>query len=160
MPSILTTIESNMATLIGSMRIANGYNYDWGTVNQPDPALCDFPRAMVYVSDEVGNDDPEGAWAGAYWNDATFTIAIDAPIDVITSVPEVSANAKLNDALDDLKSLFGSNPSLSDAGNLPVLYKGSTREMYRNGDWFLPKHLLTTWSLRYIQDRSNPSQIG
>ena len=173
MSSIRKTIRDNVATLIGAMRYSDGYNLDWSPCNQIDvPVRYVFvdeatqryvyvPHAMVTLGDEECVDDDNAAWSGSYTNEITLQIRVDAP-QVLESInPNFSIDDPIDYAIDDLKRLFGKNPSANSAGCLPIMYKGAKKaEMYKTGDIFLPKYIETEWLVRYVQDREEPSQLS
>ena len=64
--TILSSIERGLAESIGSMTQGDGYNFDWGTVNQPDEALQTFPSAEIALEVENCLDDAGGIWSDAY----------------------------------------------------------------------------------------------
>lgn len=166
MSGVVSSIEAKIAELISGMRVADGYNYDWSTSNQPDnnlrydaenSAWVYVPHAVVYADEEECLDDENGVWAQEYSNALTVRIVVDAPLNEEVNLAEFAVNAKINDALDDLKRLFGVHYSLDGIGILPVMYRSSRREMYKTGDVFLPKRLETEWLVRYFQCRTAPS---
>jgi len=157
---ILTQIEAAMKALIESTTVAGGYNYEWGTVNQPDLARCTYPTAEIILSSEVNLDEVEGAHANAYMNEAEFLIRVtgeNAAEDADS--PVYAINAIHNLALDDLKKLFGTNYSLSDTADM-IMYQGMQRVTSTAGDIFVPGHIETTWMVRYSQDRQTPTTRG
>lgn len=142
------------------MREVDGYAFDWLCANQPDDNLATFPRALVYVREETCDDSDRGAWANVYWANAEVEIIADVQIPSETDVPEFSIDAYCDDALDDLLRLFGSNPSLSSAGSLPVAYKSCVADDYVSGDYFLTKRISTKWSIRFTRSRTEPTLSG
>lgn len=160
MASILTEIENGMATAIAGMT-EGAYNYNWysQSVNQPDMAKVVFPMAEIMIVDEENQDEEDGPWSDAYMQHATYEIKVRARLDAETDVPNWEINAKLNDALDDLKKLFGTNYSVSGYCDL-IMYRGMTRELERSGDIFVPKSMTTRWLVKYSQDRKTPTQVA
>lgn len=162
---ILTNAEAAMASMIVGMTTDGGYNYDWETVNHEDFAKSQdynayaFPRAMIYLEPEERNtDDPDGAWAGAYHNEAMFRIRVVGRLDEEYAEPLFEINKVLNKGLDDLKKLFGTNYSLN--GTIEtIMYRSSNRVRQENGDIMIPKVLDTFWMVRYSQDRTNPTEL-
>ena len=87
---ILTTVESNMVSLIEAMDTANAYNYDWGTADQHDAAHMRFPAAYIELEPEEENlDGPNGAHAGAYMNRTTYKITVHGEIDGETTLNSI-----------------------------------------------------------------------
>ena len=173
MSSIRKTIRDNVATLIGSMRYADGYNLDWSPCNvietpqryvfldESTQRYVYVPHAIVTLGDEECVDDDNATWAGGYTNEVTMEIRVDAPQVLETLNPNFSIDDPIDYAIDDLKRLFGLNPSANSAGCLPIMYKAARKaEMYQTGDIFLPKYIITEWLVRYVQDRASPSQVS
>jgi len=150
-------IEVAIETLINGMTIAGGFNFDWGKSNQMDLARVDkFPAAVILVSGEE-NDDPEGAsHSQAYSNRLTFQITVRNKLTAVDTDPNFRIDTEHNKSLVDLKELFGRNPHLSDTAN-SILYQGMIRETKLNGDVFIPGNMITTWMVRYSQDRFDPT---
>lgn len=157
---ILTLAEAAMKSLVEGMTTDGGYNYNWGTVNEYDMALCTFPSATIELEpEELNIDEPNGAWAGAYYNEDTFRIIVRGKLSDEHTDPNFQADDLLNKALDDLKQVFGIDYHLSGTVNV-IMYRGCTRIIERSGDRFIPKRLETRWIVRYLQDRQNPTQRG
>lgn len=152
---ILTDIEAAMKSLIQNMAVSGDYNYNWGTVNEDDMALCVFPCAEIILTEDTSLDDPEGAWYQAYNNEATFNIVIRGKLDSVEKNPNYSINTVHNKALDDLKKLFGTVYHLSDTCDR-IMYVSMNREIKKNGDVFMPGEMTTVWNVRYTQDRLSP----
>ena len=157
MAIILTTIESEMKTLIEGMTTAN-YNYTWGTVNNPDMAHQTFPSAEIMLVREDNVDNTGGTWAQAYSNEAEFQIKVIPELSSEEEIPVYAINIEYNKALDDLKKVFGINYNLN--GNcLTIMYRSAERINSSAGDVFRPGHLDTRWLIRYNQDRLDPEMV-
>ena len=153
---ILTDIESRMAGLIGDMSIGDGYNFDWGSVNELDKSKWSYPAARIRLESEENQDDLEGAWARAYLQEAIYVIEVQTMLYEEAPQPTWVIDAELNKALDDLKRLFGINYSVSGKCDV-IMYVNMTREMFVHGDMMVPKRMFTRWRVRYTQDRQDPS---
>jgi len=153
---ILTKIEIKMYDLIGAMR-QGVYNFNWGSVNELDMAKMEYPSALIYLENENNTDEPDGAWGGAYLNEATFRIEVRAQLDKEYSNPVFEINAEFNKALDDLKKLFGNNWSL-DGATGTIMYRGSERIEEKSGDILIPARLVTRWRCQYAALRTDPDQ--
>lgn len=160
MSSIRTLIRSKIADLITGMLKIDGYSSDWTTCNQPDTALGDYPRALVFIGNETCNDTEGGAFAGAYDCEADIEIVFDVQLSTEADVPFFAIDSLADDALDDLKRLFGRHISLDGIGTLPILYRGATGEPYTDGDYFVTKRMMTRWAVRYMQSRTEPTTIA
>jgi len=155
---ILTRIEHAMYDLIGGMRLGT-YNFDWGTVNQPDLAKVTFPSALVVLEEEINMDEAGGAWSNGYLNQAIYIITVRAKLNEEKHIPIFEIDAELNKALDDLKKLFGSNYSV-DGSCDRIMYRGMRRNLERTGDLFVPKSMETRWNVEYTQGRTTPTSFG
>lgn len=156
---ILTRIEVGMQEAIEGMKPST-YNFDWGSVNQPDMAKQDFPSALITIEEEENLDEEDGAWAGAYMNATMFLIVVRARLQEEHNIPMYEINKELNLALDDLKKLFGVNYSVAVGACDMIMYRGMSREIERSGDLFVPKRMLTRWRVTYTQDRTDPLVNG
>lgn len=155
---ILTQIEDKIYDYIRGMK-TGPYHFSWGTVNERDLAKAAFPSALVYVDEEESLDEPDGAWGSAYFNEVSFRIEVIARTEVEYENPVFDINRDLNKALDDLKKVFGTNWSLDLTGDI-IMYRGSSREEIRNGDIFIPKKLITRWTVRYETSRTDPTEVS
>ena len=156
---ILTRIEIGMKEAIEGMKPGT-YNFDWGTVNEPDMAKQDFPSALITVEEEENVDEESGASALDYLNVVRFLVVVRARLQEEHNIPLYEINKELNLALDDLKKLFGITHSVAVGACDQVMYEGMTREIERSGDLFIPKRMITRWRVDYSQDRSDPTQNG
>ena len=154
---MLSRIEASMADKIESM-VEGPYFYTWGSVNEIDPAKQVWPSAEIRLVDELNVDDDGGAWVGVYLNEATFEIRVRARLDYEVESPYYAINERLNRCLSDLKKCFGTNYSLTPCGL--IMYRGMTREVEETGDVLMPKRMITTWMVRYTQERTNPLEVG
>jgi hypothetical protein len=154
--TILSKIERGMLDVISDMTVGDGYNFDWGSVNEPDEAKQDFPSAEIVLESENCLDDAGGVWSQAYEIEAIFVIRVRASIANETERPAYEINAELNLALDDLKKLFGKNYHASDSCDT-VMYMNAVRVADKTNDIFRPSHMDTRWRIRYTQDRLDPT---
>ena len=156
MSTSLLTLQSNaIITLIDSMTTTGGYNFNWSTVNQRNYALGTFPRAEVYYPKEENLDTLSGIGSNDYTNAVNYEIHVAAKIPTSSTNPLFDVNAFYDLALDDLKMLFGLNPSVSGTCD-SFLYRGYTREI-KAIDQFIPTKMITTWRAVYSQDRITPT---
>jgi hypothetical protein len=151
----LSKIERGMADAIEGMTQGDGYNFDWGSVNQPDEALQVFPSAEITLEEEKCLDDEGGVWADAYEIESSFVIRVRASIANETERPAYEINTELNLALSDLKKLFGTNYHVSDSCDL-IMYTGCQRVADARNDIFRPSHMDVRFTVRYTQDRQTP----
>jgi len=160
MASILTTMESAIKALIEGMTVGDGYNYNWGTVNEDDLALCTFPCAQVIIDEEENLDEPNGAAAGSYQNQVFLQIVCYNRMKAVNDNPNFAVNADHNKMLDDLKKLFGTYPHANTTVINDFMYLGMEREIHSAGDIFVPGRLITRWRARYVQVRTDPETVG
>jgi len=156
---IVTRIEDGMYDMIAGMT-KGAYNFDWGTVNQPDMAKQEFPSAEIMLVEETNLDEEDGAWANAYMNEAMFNIVVRARLSQEVNIPIYEINKELNLALDDLKKLFGTTYSTGVSIGDQIMYRGMERIIEPQGDLFIPKRMVTHWRVTYTQDRESPTTSG
>lgn len=158
---LLTTIESNIATLIQGMTIAGGYNYDWGESNVVDTAkISVFPNAQIYLIDIDNQDDVDtGAHSQSYRQLGTFRIVVRGKLASVASKPKNAINAEHNDALDDLLKLFGNNYSIDSSCDV-IFFRRAVRDEQQSGDVYSDSDLVTSWDIYYQQDRVDPAVMG
>lgn len=158
---LLSSAHSTMETLIAAMTTAGGYNYDWGTVNNEDMAQTTYPFAVIELEPEETNlDDPNGAHAGAYQNEAMFKITAKHQLSSEQALPKNAIKIVLLKMLDDLKKLFGINYYVGGYVDV-IMYRRSTWvEDTPSADRFVPLRLESWWAVRYTQDRQTPTQIA
>jgi len=158
MSDILSKIEDGMYDLISGITIGDGYNFDWGTVNEPDTAKQTFPSAEIVLESENNLDETGGVWSGAYEQEAIFVIRVRTELSNEVDTPAYTINIELNKALEDLKKLFGINYSVSDSCDT-IMYRGMIRTVDRSNDILRPAYMDTRWRVAYTQDRTNPAII-
>jgi hypothetical protein len=155
---ILTAAEARMVTLIEAMTTAGGYNFNWGNCNEKDQAKKDtFPNAEIYLPNEDGQDDPaEGVNANSYTNKTQVEIHVYGKNTTLTDNPEFSINAEYNKAVDDLKRVFNTDPSLN-GKVFTIEYLNWRREPKTLGEIITPSKLIARFVITYAQDRATPS---
>jgi hypothetical protein len=161
---ILDTIETAISDLIAGMLAADGYNYDWNIVNEPDETIGAFPRCVINPTDnfadkETCQDTTAGLGSGDYTNEVIYTLLAKGELPAFDSNPLFAIRSTLRMALDDLKMLFGKNRNLGGACD-NILYIGSQIEPLGNNDGQRPAQLRTFWKVIYSQDRTTPTQYA
>lgn len=155
----ITRIEEAAAGIIRNLRTP-AYRFDWGTVNETDEAKMRYPAADVETVSEANNDEVNSPHSGSYKNALTLRITAHVQIPEDAPNPEKAINAYLNYALDDLKRAFGRNYHLNDNCDI-ILYRGMSRQAVDGGGTVLKtRKLITTWLVKYEQNRLNPERIG
>lgn len=154
---MLTSIENAMAEAISGMNTGDGYFLNWGTVNEPDVAKQEFPSAEIILESEENLDETDSSWSGDYNQEASYLIRVRAALENEETVPLYKINEILNQALSDLKRLFGRSYTVS--GNCEVImYRGSERVTDGANDILRPKYMNTRWLVKYIQLRTDPTR--
>ena len=153
--NVNNALEREMASAIAGMTQGDGYNFDWGTVNDPDEARQEFPSAEIMLETETCLDEAGGVWSGAYELEAIYVIRVRAILSNETEIPIYQINSELNFALNDLKKLFGTNYSVSGFCDT-IMYMGCVRIPDRTNDIFRPSHMDVRFRVSYTQDRQDP----
>lgn len=90
---IWTAIIEELISLIGAMTIAGGYSFDYGTVNQEDPASRTYPTTWIDFPDEVGAPiEEEVVEHQTAWNDVRFKVRIGTSSDVDEDLEKVNSD--------------------------------------------------------------------
>lgn len=158
--SILDNIELQMKVLILGMTKAGGFNFDWQTVNQPDEANGDFPRALIDSPAETNLDPTDGPNSQAYSNDVLFVLRVKGN-QAWSNNSNFTIRSNLRLAMDDLKKLFGPNGDSSVNGSCDeILYRSHQIMALNQNDIQRPGYLRSQWICKYSQDRSDPLQYA
>ena len=156
---ILTRIRQAMEQLIGTMTKDGGYNFDWGTVNQRNYSIGDFPRAEVYCSEE-NVDIKDGLSSRDYTNETLFEVRVACKLDKASKNPLFDIDFSFDLATDDLKAVFGLYNNVNGTCD-EILYKGFKRtESAGSGDQFIPAKISVKFQVNYCQDRIHPEQYA
>jgi hypothetical protein len=165
--TILDKIEKRIEILVAGMRKADGYNFDWGMVNEQDESMPDssgnvtFPRCVIDPTDNVADkennqDSLAGIGSQDYTNEVIFTLLVKGELPNFETNPLFAARSMLRQALDDLKMLFGIHLNLD--GNCDnIMYTGSQIESLINNNVQRPAQLRTSWKVVYSQSRQAPT---
>ena len=147
--SKISEIRTALTSAIKSMTIANGYNYDWTTVNPPGSdwnrvAADKHPIADFWFEKEESEDGTS--------NTLTITNDLTVLIDVVPKRVGIEA-ADVDKCIDDIKRLAGNDYNLSGACFL-WWYQGYERF---NDQTHYPEYGARIRTIiRYRQDRKNP----
>lgn len=158
---ILDKIEKKIKALVGGMKIVDGYNFDWGIVNEQDESIGNFPRCVIDPTDSVADkennvDSLAGIGSRDYTNEVTFTLLAKGELPEFDTNPLFAARSVLRQAHDDLKRLFGIHLNL-DGECDNIMYTGSQIESLVRNDVQRPAQLRTFWKVIYSQDRQTPT---
>lgn len=145
---LLTDIAAEIAELIDDITIANGFTYDFGSINEPDMAHMRYPSAdITYASEQVINDLVLAQYGFA---DAEFQIKIRSKLLTTEGAPLHAIDAEHDKIMHDIKHVFGVNRgALSLTGNPVITYKSFEKENAKAGDVFIPSALIIKWNVRY-----------
>jgi hypothetical protein len=146
-----------MKILIENLRVSDGYNSDWGEVNRKSLAVGqddNWPRSEIYFTNEECKDT--SPHAQAYTNYITCEIHVFGKLDFSSDNPQFDINDIHDEALDDLKKLFGTNDSVNDSC-IDIMYVSAKPKSTDTKDQFIPERLITTWRIEYTQDRLDPT---
>jgi hypothetical protein len=140
------------------MKKTDSYNFNWKTINQPDEALGDFPRAIIHHAAENCIDEMTGQDAQSYTNNVVFVIQVKGSQGWNDNANfMIRSNLRL--ALDDLKKLFGQDTSINGTCEA-VMYRSSQVIPINQNDIQRPSHMNTNWMVRYAQDRIDPLAVS
>ena len=159
-PSILTSQKTAIITLMKTMTVSNGYNFDWPLSNNTNMAIDLFPRALVYRPSEENLDILSGLGSGDYTNRVNYRINVAGKINFSSKNPVFDIEEVFAQCLDDLKRLFGKTVNRSVMGTMDsFLYVGYEHE-YKAVETFVPTGLITKWSATYSQGRQDPTKYA
>jgi len=152
--SHLERIELAIIQAINTMTVANGYNYDWESVNQEDlNKVSSFPHINIYLDDE--EDFDEDAYCKTQFR-ATDTWRFECfnKIEDEESDSMWTSYYYQESMIADIKKLTGDNKNLGLlVGNF--IYVSSEFEDYGQGeDIFIPLKLIVKVKTDYIENRN------
>ena len=164
MPPIKTNIRSGIESLMLSMRVVDGFNYDW-TSNNRDLTLSTFPNFYVRFLTETNLDFDSGET-----NFQAYDNVVDCEIILTTKNqdsgydPQRIGEDALDLAEDDIKKLFADSgqqgSTLGLVGATSFMYMGSETNYFDSNDVFTPENRIFKFRLQYTQDRLDPEQIA
>lgn len=144
---ILINIINQIKTIIPLMTIANGYQYNHGSVNQYDPASRTYPASFLEFPDEEGADEDE---------EVIERYVTNTQLNIRTIVP-TSANLDqdIQNVISDFGLMFHSNlATLQTKGLIVPDYLGSS-VIYTLCTAY-PAETITRWNLKYRRQKSDP----
>lgn len=151
-------IEYNLKKSIEDITISSGYNFDWSIVNELDIVIGDFPRANIIQLSESNLDLVSGVNSQTYTNDINFTIVIKGQ-QAWTDDPNNDVRRYLYLAIDDLKHMFAVNNSVNGSCD-EIMYRSSRIVEIKKNDIQRPAEAVTTWLVKYCQDRCDPTMYA
>ena len=164
MPPIKTNIRSGIESLMLSMRVVDGFNYDW-TSNNRDLTLSTFPNFYIRFLTETNLDFDSGET-----NFQAYDNVVDCEIILTTKNqdsgydPQRIGEDALDLAEDDIKKLFADSgqqgSTLGLVGATSFMYMGSETNYFDSNDVFTPENRIFKFRLQYTQDRLDPEQIA
>ena len=148
----LTEVAAELAALLKSITVDNGFGYDFGSVNgttAADQAKTLYPSAEITYAQEDAISEASALFGFAT---AQFEIRIRGALSESPDAPFYDIDAELDTVLRDVKQILlrSSTPNtLPLSIETVIAYQGFAKETAANGDMFRPKSLLTRWSVRY-----------
>ena len=155
--SFLIRIQDQIETTIKAISQDNGYNLDWGSVNQRGDQFCTFPSAWFMFTSEEGLNEIDETYAGSYTNSLNVKLTVKTELEESFKDPKYENRTLLYLALEDIKKAFA-NGVIEDAKTLPPVYIDSQIMDSPDRDVFRPSHLIINFKINYSQDRNSPSQ--
>jgi hypothetical protein len=152
----LTDIAAEIAELLQSITVANGFSFDFGTVNQPDLALCRYPAAdITYLSDA-----PQATTQAAYGYDvAQFVVKLVAQNPNSNAVSNPAAGIPtpvhaIDEVIDTVVAAMKQRVRFQQgylplSGNAYMIYKGFRKTVEKSGDIFRPDSVLFNLEVHY-----------
>lgn len=145
----LTEIIAEIKTLLQTITEENGYEYDFGSVNEIDQAKRTEPSAEITYDEENAISEASALYGFAT---ANITIRLRWSVDSVDNEPFYAIDARLDTLLRDVKQVIlrSSTPNtLPITTETVITYSGFIKESNENGDAFRPKSLLTRWTVKY-----------
>ena len=147
----MTTIASEIASIIDAMSVVGGYNFNWSNLNEPDSASkTTWPSAIIRYNNEKPAYDTIPAIYG--FHNCEVVIEVEYKITPSTTVkPEFTADAGLDMCLTDLRKAFGrgSTGYLPISGSTVLTFISSEKIRNTRADTYKPVKLVTTWNCFY-----------
>lgn len=149
----ITSMLAVMASGVAGLRVAGGYHYDWGTVNNEDEVQCTYPAASIMFAGETRVDNTDMSDSGEYTNRVAVQIS-STNLIALDGNPFYKVDETLAKMLWDLKRYFLKNFHLTGTCEL-ISYVSSTKEAVPQKDILLPARLLSVWSIRYCETETD-----
>lgn len=152
MAAVLTLIASKIEDRIKAITVANGYSFEWGSVNVAEEPEKTYPSADISYEEETAVEDRLGVHGYA---EATFSIRLRGALSSTSTEPYFAIDAELSTILAAVKKALlrdGGVPAylgLDSGPGVVIKYRGFTKETENAGDVFRPKSLLTKWVVEY-----------
>jgi hypothetical protein len=159
--AILTDIEDKIAELMQGMRVADGYNSDWGTSNIEDEAVVEregrWPNGIIDLDYTIENlDETDSTCANEYKDETIMQIKVRVKVDKDSSQPKYTQRIAINNAIEDIKKCFGkeeNDRALMGVGAIFFMWQGCAKAVRTNADNLQYYDLNTFWKLRWAVDR-------
>ena len=147
--AIKTSLISALKTAIGNMTPANGFNYDYGDIDDYYPASRVYPCVFInFPTEESINEDSNTT--ECYTND------FNTAFKIIIAPAAVAVDTYLDKVEDDFKHMMADQTAtLRAAGIIDYEYIDSERT-YTNVRTY-PAHITINFKIRYRQQQTNPS---
>lgn len=147
MASIAEIIDE-ISSSLQSITVANGFEFDFGSVNSTSMAIESFPSADVSFSEEeaVGS----GGLKQYGYSDLSVVIKIRCGLDTFEESQYKAIDAEFSKVLKAMKDkMQENNGALALSGHPVIEYKSFKKEPAKSGDAFVPAYFLTYWNVRY-----------
>ena len=147
--TIKTSLISALKTAIGLMTPGNGFNYDYGDIDDYYPASRVYPCVFInFPTEESINEDSNTT--ECYTND------FNTAFKIIIAPAAVAVDTYLDKVEDDFKHMMADQTAtLRAAGIIDYEYIDSERT-YTNVRTY-PAHITINFKIRYRQQQTNPS---
>jgi hypothetical protein len=148
MAALKTTLIGAIKTGMAGMTIANGFNFNWGDIDDYIPASRVYPCSFLHFTDEIAIDEDSNT-VDHYTND--FELTFETMINNTGA-----ADANMDQCEDDYKHLMADlTTTLRAAGMIDYTYLSSERT-YTNVRAH-PGRLRVTFNIKYRQNQFTPS---
>jgi hypothetical protein len=145
MARILQDIMTEIVRRLETITIANGFEYDIGSINEYDMTVRTMPSVFVdFVSEEA---DTENSYYGYSTIDCTMKVTVNKETDD-TLIPAIDVDNDYDVIISDIKRLFmGSQNESALLCDVIIDYVGYTKRY--NSDVIKPLEVTLTWKIKY-----------
>jgi len=145
--TIKNGITAHIDSSLGSMSIANGYNFDWTAWNVFNPDDRSYPAGKsVYVTSENEENQQSNKYTSIMRGIFTVTVDDSADVDLLMSKVDEDIKRMFNDQYENLRQ----------KGMLPGVQHGGSDETYKLNK-LRPGTIVMPWDLPYRVSMDNPS---
>jgi hypothetical protein len=148
-PVIINDIVAEVEDLLQGITVANGFDYDFGTINDPTCSDPIYPSAEIIQGDEQALPAPMGIFR---FSQIELQIKIRAQLDHSVDHPTHEIDAEANKVLTDLKKVLSyptTGALVLTNSTATIQYSRSARELSPAGNVYVPGVLNTFWTITY-----------